>query len=149
MKLTLILTLLLFFSSGKDDKIRTIDYNGKSVKTTFEIPVEFYGKYAGQRDGYLLLKEDGTGEYNYDVFGFAPSNCKKDVIRVEWGFLLDENNQIVSFEREYGRSYPVLFKSIGATSFQGCRKQVMLDFVMQYKNGHLGVSSSDDWVKKL
>lgn len=147
MKLTFLIALFFIGLSGGNEKTRTIDYNGKSVKTTFDIPEEFYGTYAGSKSGYLTLKEDGSGAYNYDVFAFAPSDCKKDIINIEWGFLLDENNNIVSFEREYGLSYPVLMKSTSATSFQGCRKEVMLDFIMVYKDGKIGVSSSDDWTK--
>ena len=148
MKLTLLFSLLVIISAGMHEKTRTIEYNGKAVKTTYEIPAEFYGTYAGAKKGYLTLQQDGTGIYNYDIFGFASSECKKDVIHIEWGFLLDEKNNIVSFEREYGRSYPILLKSTGATSFQGCRTEVMLDFIMKYKNGSLGISSSDDWLKQ-
>lgn len=144
----MLISLIVIGSIGINEKTRTIDYNGKAVKTTFAIPQEFYGTYAGIHDGYLRLESDGTGTYNYDVFGFAPAGCKKDVIKIEWGFLLDEKNNIVSFQREYGKSYPILMKSTSPISFQGCRKKVMLDFIMKYKNGSLGVSSSDDWLKK-
>jgi len=147
MKIITILSVVLvgLFSS---DKIRTFEYNGKQVKTTYAVDGKFLGTYSGAKTGYLTLNEDGTGAYNYDVFGFAPSGCKKDVIQIEWGFLVDENNEVVSFEREYGKSYPVLFKSLGDTQFQGCRTPVMLDFIMEYENGQLGVSSSDDWIKE-
>ncbi|ELR72352.1 hypothetical protein C900_01634 [Fulvivirga imtechensis AK7] len=147
MKIVLFITCLLFFS-GVNEKNRTIEYNGQAVKTTFDVPQTFYGTYSGNKKGYLTLKADGTGTYNYDVFGFAPDGCKKGIIEIEWGFLLDDNNKIVSFEREYGRSYPILMESTSPTSFQGCRKRVMLDFIMEYKNGKLGVSSSDDWMKE-
>lgn len=147
MKLTLFITLLTIAFSGVGEKTRTIYYNGQSVKTTFAVPEQFYGTYAGAKSGYLTLNADGTGMYSYDVFGFAASDCKKDIIKLEWGFLLNEKNEIVSFEREYGLSYPVLMQSTSATSFQGCRKPVMLDFIMVYKDGKIGVSSSDDWVK--
>ena len=66
---------------------------------------------------------------------------------MEWGFLVDEKDSLVAFDREYGKSYPLLMKSVSETQFQGCRKEVMLDFVMVYENGKLGVSSSDDWEK--
>lgn len=148
MKLAILISLFVIGLTNVNEKTRTIDYNGKAVKTTFAIPQEFYGTYAGIRDGYLTLDSDGTGTYSYDVFGFAPEDCKKDVIKIEWGFLLDEKNNIVSFQREYGKSYPILMKSTSTVSFQGCRKEVMLDFIMKYKDGSLGVSSSDDWVKK-
>lgn len=130
------------------DKIRTINYNGKDVRTTYDVPANFIGTYQGKKLGYLQLNADGTGAYHYDIFGFAPSDCPEGAISIEWGFLLDENDELVSFEREYGRSYPILMKSTGTTQFQGCRKEVMLDFIMSYENGQLGVSSSDDWIKK-
>lgn len=128
-------------------KVRTIEYNGKAVKTTFNAPDKFYGTYKGRKAGFLTLNQDGTGEYRYDVFGFAPSTCKKAPIKVEWGFLIDEKGKLVEFDREYGQSFPILLQSTGSNSFQGCRKPVMLDFIMVYKNGQIGVSSSDDWVK--
>ncbi|MDH5475044.1 MAG: hypothetical protein OEX22_05075, partial [Cyclobacteriaceae bacterium] len=80
-------------------------------------------------------------------FGFAPASCKNQPIKIEWGFMLDKNNEILKFEREYGFSYPILLKSVGDTSFKGCRDQVLLDFILEYKDGTLGVSSSDDWKK--
>lgn len=130
-----------------NDKTRIIEYNGKKVTTTYDVSEKFIGEYAGRKTGYLLLNADGTGIYKYDVFGFAPSTCVKGDIEIEWGFLIEENGEIVSFDREYGKSYPILMKSTGETSFQGCRTPVMLDFIMEYKNGQLGVSSSDDWIK--
>ncbi len=138
---------LILISFVGNDKIRTIEYNGKAVTTTFDVPEQFIGEYTGRKTGFLKLNEDGTGTYKYDVFGFAPSSCKKGEIAIEWGFLIEESGSIVSFDREYGKSYPILMKSIGETQFQGCRTEVMLDFIMQYKNGQLGVSSSDDWTK--
>ena len=138
---------VLLLSFVINDKIRTIEYNGKAVKTTFEVPAKFIGNYTGGKTGFLKLNEDGTGIYKYDVFGFAPSSCKKDVIAIEWGFLLDEDGGVVIFDREYGKSYPILMKSTSETKYQGCRTPVMLDFIMEYKNGQLGVSSSDDWIK--
>ncbi len=140
-------TLVLIVSAFYSDKIRMISYNGSSVKTTFDVPAHFYGTYKGLKTGYLTLNEDGTGEYRYDVFGFGTPSCKEEVIRIEWGFLIGEEDSLVTFEREYGLSYPMLMKSTGATQFQGCRKEVMLDFIMEYKDGRLGVSSSDDWEK--
>lgn len=148
MKFSLLLSFSLLALWGTNQKHRIIEYDGQPVETTYDVPVQFYGTYAGNKTGYLELHEDGTGIYNYDVFGFAPSGCKKDAIEIEWGFLLDDNDSIVSFSREYGRSFPILMKSVSNTSFQGCRKEVMLDFIMEYKNGSLGVSSSDDWVKE-
>ncbi len=128
---------------------RIIAYNGKDVRTTFSAPEKFFGVYSGRKKGFLKLNENGTGEYKYDVFGFAPVDCSAQIISLEWGFILDDSDNIVSFEREYGQSYPILLKSVGETQFQGCRKEVILDFIMEYKDGTLGVSSSDDWKKNL
>lgn len=125
-----------------------MEYNGATVNTTYDVEATFYGQYKGRKSGYLLLNEDGTGVYAYDVFGFAPGSCKKQPIAIKWGFLIDENGTVVYTKREYGLSYPILLESTGETSFQGCQKKVMLDFIMKYKNGQLGVSSSDDWVKE-
>ena len=94
-----------------------------------------------------MLNEDGTGFYKYDIFGFAPQGCKNEPILIEWGFLINEEGEVVKFDREYGYSYPILFKSTGESSFQGCREPVLLDFLLEYKDGSLGVSSSDNWKK--
>lgn len=139
--------ILLTLSFIINDKTRIIEYNGKEVTTTYDVPDKFIGEYAGQKTGFLQLNDDGTGTYKYDVFGFAPSSCKKGEIAIEWGFLIEKDGSIVSFNREYGKSYPILMKSVGDTQFQGCRTEVMLDFILEYKNGQLGVSSSDDWTK--
>jgi len=144
---TISLFLVLFLSWTVNDKIRTIEYNGKPVKTTFGVSEKFLGMYKGAKTGFLQLNADGTGTYEYDVFGFAPASCKKGSIAMEWGFLVDKKGEVVSFDREYGKSYPILMKSTGETQFQGCRTPVMLDFIMEYKDGQLGVSSSDDWTK--
>ena len=123
-----------------------MDYNGKNVPTTYDIEVRFLGKYSGRKTGFLELKGDGTGSYKYDIFGFGLPGCTSAPIELEWGFLLDEKGEVVRFDREYGYSYPLLLKSTGANSFQGCRKQIMLDFIIEQKNT-LSISSSDDWVK--
>ncbi len=147
MKYYLLLVPILFFSGTFIQKTRTIKYEGKDYLTTFDVPEKFTGTYRGSGEGYLELMEDGTGVYHYDVF-FAPPECKKQPITLEWGFLLDEKDNIVFFNRKYGRSYPILLKSTGATSFQGCRQSVMLDFILDYSDGPLLVSSSDDWSKE-
>ena len=141
----LLFILLSILISNND--VRTINYNGKDVRTTFSANEKFYGTYTGRKKGYLKLNKDGSGEYLYDVFGFAPASCAPKSISLEWGFLVDETDKIVSFKREYGKSYPILLKSTGDTQFQGCRKKVVLDFILEYKDGTLGVSSSDDWKK--
>lgn len=132
-----------------DGKIRLMHFEGKEIRTTYATDKKFLGKYEGKKSGYLLLKEDGTGEYSYDIFGIAPLGCKPGVIIFEWGFLLDQNNEVVRNERDYGYSYPILLRSTGDISFQGCSKKVFLDFLLEYNNGELHVSSSDDWVKKV
>lgn len=147
MKALLFSVIVCLWVSPANDKIRYINYRNQEVKTTFDTPAKFIGEYKGKKTGYLILNEDGSGIYNYDIFGFAPVSCKKQPITVEWGFMLDENDKILKFEREYGCSYPVLLKSTGTSSFKGCRDQVLLDFIMEYKDGSLGVSSSDDWKK--
>lgn len=144
--LTLVLLLLSIWNpSGEKDRI--IIYEGQEVNTTFDVPTKFLGSYKGNKSGYLLLNEDGTGLYKYDIFGFAPKSCKNQPIQFEWGFLLEKKGGIVKFEREYGYSYPILLNSTGETNFQGCREKVLLDFLLEYKDGSLGVSSSDNWEK--
>lgn len=146
-----ILSTILFLIVSlnvNNDKVKVIRYNGSDVKTTYSVPDQFYGLYKGPKTGYLELNADGTGKYNYDVFGFASQGCKKDVIDIEWGFLIDDKGKLVSFPREYGESFPILMKGISQTKFQGCRKEVLLDFIMVYKDGKIGVSSSDNWVKR-
>ncbi len=141
-----LIILLLVFTYDLQE--RTFVYNGSEVKTTYTAPEKFYGTYKGRKQGYLELKPDGTGIYHYDVFGFAPASCKRQPIAVEWGFLLNDKSEIVSFKREYGISYPLLLKSVSETKFQGCQTEILLDFIMEYKDGKLGVSSSDDWIKQ-
>ena len=78
----------------------------------------------------------------------GPENRKKAPISMDYGFLVDDNNKVIRLKREYGFSYPVLFRSTGSTSFQGCRTPVMLDFLLVYEDGSITVSSSDDWLKQ-
>jgi hypothetical protein len=145
MKTLFTILLVLLFSS---EKTRYFQYNGSKVNTTFDVDAKFYGTYKGRKTGYLTLNNDGTGIYNYDVFGFAPVSCKKGAIDIEWGFLLKDDGSIVTFNREYGKSHPILLKSTSETKFQGCKTEILLDFIMEYKDGKLGVSSSDDWIKE-
>jgi len=143
-----IYSLLIIFLFNQADPVRVFTYHDKEVKTTWKVDALFYGKYSGRKSGYLELKNDGTGIYKYDYFAFALAGCKNIPVKIEWGFLLDENGEIVRHEREYGFSYPILYKSTGEVSFRGCREEMMLDFIMVYKNGTVGVSSSDDWILK-
>ena len=121
--------------------------DGKEVKVTHSADAVFFGKYSGAKGGYLILNEDGTGEYLYDYYGYALPSCQPGPIVFQWGFLLDENNKIVKFEREYGYSYPIIYFSTGSTGFQGCRKKYIVDYLMLRTDGTIGVSSSDDWEK--
>ncbi len=143
---TIVFLFSFSFTVSDPDKIRNIQYQGKAVKTTFDVDDSFIGRYSGKKSGFLELKKDGTGVYRYDVFAMmTKDNCPPESITMEWGFLLDEELNIVKFQREYGHSYPVLFRSTGKTHFKGCQDEVMLDFIMVYKDGSIGVSSSDDW----
>lgn len=147
MKLSILFSFLtvLFITN---DKVRVIKYEGQDINTTYDVSANFLGEYKGRKSGYLLLNEDGTGLYKYDMFGFAPTSCKNQPIQIEWGFMIDKSNEILKFDREYGYSYPILLRSVGETSFKGCRDEVLLDFILEYKDGSLGVSSSDDWKKQ-
>jgi len=148
MKLVLSFILLWLCTwSPSGEKERIITYEGQEVNTTYDVTSSFFGTYQGNKSGYLMLNEDGTGLYKYDIFGFAPKGCKNEPIQLEWGFLLSKEGDIVKFDREYGYSYPILLNSTGETSFQGCREAVLLDFLLEYKDGSLGVSSSDNWKK--
>lgn len=143
----LYLSILATYTDGGNNKERVIEYQGTGINTTFDVPEEFLGRYEGRRNGYLELRQDGTGTYHYDVFGFAPPSCERKPIEFIWGFILDENSEISKQERDYGYSYPVLLKSTGTNSFQGCRTDVMKDFILE-RGETLHVSSSDDWEKK-
>lgn len=141
--LLLLLPALIF---GSINKNRIINYQGDNYNTTFDVPAKFLGRYTGDKSGYLLLNSDGTGEYKYDIFGYAPPSCKKQTISVEWGFVLDDQGEITRKKRDYGYSYPILLKSTGPTSFQGCRSPVLMDYILVKPDG-IHVSSSDDWMK--
>ncbi len=135
-----ILSLIQFNSSEE----RIINYRGDDYNTTISVDSKFIGIYKGRKTGYLELKKDGTGTYKYDLFGYAPSTCKRQAITIEWGFVLDDKGEIQKRKREYGFSYTILLKSTSETTFQGCRTPVMMDYILD-KNGVLNVSSSDDW----
>ena len=144
LNILLIHTLLLFHSQNTDERI--ITYRGDDYKTTISVDNSFIGTYNGKKSGYLTLNSDGTGTYKYDVFGLAPTSCKRMAITLEWGFLVDSTKQIIKRKRAYGYSYPILFKSTSETTFQGCTSPVMMDYILD-KEGVLNVSSSDDWKK--
>ena len=95
-----------------------------------------------------MLSKDGTGKYLYDKTVFFGQNCKRELIEFEWGFIIDENGQVVKFEREYGYSYPIIYKATREVLFQGCSKAVLVDYILVKKNGVITISSSSDWIKE-
>lgn len=146
MKVIVFLALSLLFSSQTGLSVRQLEFNGSKVNTTFDIDAKFYGKYQGSKQGFLQLNSDGSGQYNYDYSGLSKS-CSSEVIEFDWGFVVDENNEIVRFERPYGYSYPIIYNCSGDNAFQGCTKRTMVDYILVYDNGTITVSSSDDWKK--
>jgi hypothetical protein len=138
-------TLFTFFQSGTS--IRQLDYNGNKVATTFDVDDKFYGRYQGNKKGFLQLNPDGTGLYKYDYAGLS-SSCDGELIEVNWGFVIDANNEIVRAERPYGYSYPVIYNCSGANAFRNCTERIMVDYILVYKDGTITISSSDDWEKQ-
>jgi hypothetical protein len=142
-------TVLLYYlglSPATSDKDRVITYNDTEYQTTYTVPAEFIGVYKGRKAGFLKLNADGTGEYKYDIFGYAPASCERKPIAFIWGFILDKDGNLTKNERDYGFSYPILLQSTGVNSFQGCRTDVLKEFILNRGNT-LHVSSSDDWQK--
>ena len=134
----------VFSSVGERD--RAIIYNGTEYHTTYAAPIEFIGVYEGRKSGFLKLNADGTGEYKYDIFGYAPASCERKPIAFIWGLILDKEGNLLKNERDYGFSYPILLQSTGSNSFQGCRTDVLKGFILN-RGKTLHVSSSDDWQK--
>ena len=149
--ITVILTIWsLFFSlttTAISDKERIIRYGDTDYHTTYAVPAEFIGIYKGRKTGFLKLNGDGTGEYKYDIFGYAPASCERKAIAFIWGFILDKDGNLTKNERDYGFSYPILLKSTGVNSFQGCSSEVLKEFIL-IRGKTLHVSSSDDWQKE-
>jgi hypothetical protein len=145
MKLSVFFLGFIYFA-GQSDVFRKLEFEGTQVNTTFKIDKKFYGKYQGNKKGFLQLNTDGSGIYSYDYAGLAKS-CNGELIEFTWGFVVDENNEIVRFERPYGYSYPVIYNCTGDNGFQGCTKRFMIDYILEYKNGTITISSSDDWKK--
>ena len=139
--------LSLFPGQGDEPGVRSFRIDDKDVMVTFKADTKFYGKYSGSHGGYLLLNEDGTGEYLADYYGYALPSCQPGPVTFIWGFLIDQHNSIVKLKRDYGLSYPIIYESTGKTSFQGCRKKFLVDYLMVRPDGSIGVSSSDDWEK--
>ena len=128
------------------EKDRVITYKETEYRTTYEVAAEFIGTYQGRKTGYLKLNSDGTGEYKYDIFGYAPSSCQRKPINFIWGFILTKVGDLTQNKRDYGYSYPILLQSTGDNSFQGCRTRVLKEFILK-RGESLHVSSSDDWQK--
>jgi len=149
--LATIFTIWSFFFSmatpAISEKERIIHYGDTEYQTTYAVPAEFIGLYKGRKAGFLKLNADGTGEYKYDIFGYAPASCERKSIAFIWGFILDKDGNLSKNERDYGFSYPILLKSTGVNSFQGCRTEVLKEFILNRGNT-LHVSSSDDWQKE-
>jgi len=148
MKLVLFTTCLYYLGllTPIGEKDRIISYNDTDYQTTYAVQEEFIGTYKGRKVGYLKLNTDGTGEYKYDIFGYAPASCERKPISFIWGFILDNEGRLSKNIRDYGFSYPILLQSTGDNSFQGCRTKVLKEFIL-IKGKTLHVSSSDDWQK--
>jgi hypothetical protein len=146
MKILSVLLLLLSLQINPSEKIRHLKYNGSTVKTTFEIDNKFLGKYQGHKSGFLQLNSDGSGVYKYD-FPRLSTACPGEDIDINWGFIVEDNGEIVRFKRDYGYSYPIIYNCSGENTFQGCTKQTMIDYLLEYDDGTLTISSSDDWEK--
>ena len=147
MSYILILILNSYFIPS-DLPVKFFNINGRQVKVTHQVDKKFLGTYSGSKGGYLILKEDGTGEYFYDEQGIFMKNCNSDIIKFEWGFIVDDRGEIVRFERDYGYSYPVIYLSTHELSFRDCSKSFMVDYILDKKNGIITISSSSDWEKE-
>lgn len=146
MKVFGIICLFIWFLTEPNTKNRRLEYNGSTVMTTFEIDNKFYGKYMGRKSGFLQLNRDGNGIYRYDYPEMSPA-CYGENIEFIWGFIVDENGETVRFKRSYGYSYPIVYNCSGENAFQGCSKRAMVDYVLEYDDGTITISSSDDWEK--
>ena len=122
--------------------------DGQQVAVTHQVDSKFIGKYSGSRSGYMILNIDGTGLYMYDEPGMMKEGCTATVIEFEWGFLVNDEGEIVKYNRPYGLSYPVIYKATGEVEFQGCSKPFLVDFILVKDNGLITVSSSSDWIKE-
>jgi len=142
-----IIVFLLFIFQGEEvEKIRPLEYNGTTINTTYDVEDKFYGKYQGNKSGYLKLNKDGTGIYRYDYAGLSKS-CHGDLIEFKWGFVLNENSEIIKAQRPYGYSYPIVYNCSGQNAFRNCTQRIMVDYILVYKDGTITISSSDDWKK--
>jgi hypothetical protein len=143
----ILLTGLISFQSGG---IRVLNIDNQQVRTTFRVDSRFLGIYRGKRQGYLELRPDGSGTYRYDdaaVPGFR--DCSPGEISLFWGFILTEDGEPLRFERPYGFSYPIVYIATEGQLFQGCSRTALIDYLLEYRNGSITVSSSDDWVRQF
>lgn len=145
MKLSVFFLVSILFA-GQSDMNRKLEFEGATVNTTFKIHEKFIGKYQGSKKGFLQLNADGSGIYNYD-YAVLSKSCNGELIELSWGFVVDDNNAIVRFERPYGYSYPIIYNCTGDNGFQGCTRRFMVDYILEYKDGTITISSSDDWKK--
>lgn len=146
MKFLSVTVFLLCFFQLHRSGVRKLEYNGKEISTTTNIEEKFIGRYKGHKSGFLVLQKDGSGIYRYDYPGMSP-DCQGDEIKFRWGFLIDDQGNIVKLKRDYGYSYPIIYNCSGDNAFQGCTKRDMVDFILEYNDGTITISSSDDWVK--
>lgn len=143
------LLILIIALADSSDNNRPFIINDYKVNTTIDVDKKFMGTYQGRKNGFLQLNADGTGKYLYDFY-LPNAECPKDTIDIEWGFILNEKKEIIKFERAYGFSYPILYRSTNEISFQGCTRDIMLDYILEYNvDEFLTVSSSDDWIKEI
>ena len=146
MKALAIIYLFILPFTLANEKTRQLQYNGSKVMTTFKVDDKFIGKYMGSKKGFLQLDPNGNGIYQYDYPGLS-LECPGENIEFKWGFIIDENGEIVKFKRTYGYSYPIIYNCSGENAFQGCSKRTMVDYVLEYDDGTITISSSDDWIK--
>ena len=146
MKILSTLILLTCLQIIPSESTRLLEYNGSMVKTTFTIDKKFLGRYNGNKNGFLQLNDDGSGIYQYD-YPKLSSDCSGEDITFRWGFIVDENGEVLKFERSYGFSYPIIYNCSGENAFQGCTTRFMVDYILAYDDGTITISSSDDWEK--
>lgn len=146
MKILSSLILLTCLQIIPSESTRLLEYNGSMVKTTFTIDKKFLGRYNGSKNGFLQLNDDGSGIYQYD-YPKLSSDCSGEDITFRWGFIVDENGEVLKFERSYGFSYPIIYNCSGENAFQGCTTRFMVDYILAYDDGTITISSSDDWEK--
>ena len=137
--------MVAFTPKLNPEKVKTIQYNGQKLSLLIPNNLNFFGEFKGKKSGFLVLNSDGSGEYKSD---YSLNSCDNTSFRIDWGFLMDENGEIVKIKRSYGFSYPVVYKSLDGKRFKGCKETLFFDYLLE-KNGRIEVSSSDDWKKNI